>query len=516
VSLLIVRDLAKSYAGAPALSGAALEVRAGEVHALMGENGAGKSTLIKILAGVVAADGGDIAIDGRPVSLTSPADALAAGLRFIHQELSFVPQLSVAENIMLGRDYPRRFGLWVDWDALNRTAAAVLAQLGITHIPPGRRMARLSIGDQMLVKIAAVFGDTGTGGAPARLYVMDEPTAALSAAESERLFAAIARLKAEGAGIIYVSHRIDEVLRIADRLTVLRDGRTVATRAVTGLDRAEIIELMIGRKLTESYPPPLVAAGSDVTLDVEGLSAGPLRDVTFSLHRGEILGIAGLEGQGQSDLIRALMGAEGAVDGLIRLNGKPVDIDRPTNAWDLGFALVPRERRREGLAVGRSVTDNALLPHVEKLTRFGLVMDSGQEERRSAELGADVRLKSTGGRQKVRELSGGNQQKVVFARAIAGQPSVLLLDEPTRGVDVGARYDIYALLRELTAEGLSVLIASSDFPELLGMADRILVLRHGRLDRIVRSAELGLNPQTLIALCYGPSAAPASPESCNP
>ena len=238
--------------------------------------------------------------------------------------------------------------------------------------------------------------------------------------------------------------------------------------------------------------------------------------MTFSLHRGEILGIAGLEGQGQSDLIRALMGAEGAVDGLIRLNGKPVEIDRPTNAWDLGFALVPRERRREGLAVGRSVTDNALLPHVEQLTRCGLVMDSGQEARRSAELGADVRLKSTGGRQKVRELSGGNQQKVVFARAIAGQPSVLLLDEPTRGVDVGARYDIYALLRELTAEGLSVLIASSDFPELLGMADRILVLRHGRLDRIVRSAELGLNPQTLIALCYGPSAAPASPESCNP
>jgi len=506
MTLLSVHDLDKSFAGARALAKASLDVRAGEVHALMGENGAGKSTLIKVLAGVVHTDAGVIEIDGAPVSIDTPADAIRLGFRFIHQELSVVPHLSVAENIFLGQDYPRRWGFMIDWDGLNRAAAEVLAGLGIEHIRPFTKMARLTVGDQMLVKIASAFQDVGR--APARLYVMDEPTAALSAEESQRLFAVIRRLREQGAGIIYVSHRLDEVMELADRLTVLRDGTTVAVRDIAGLKKLEVIELMIGRSLVEGYPPRLAPVGDAVALSVDHLSTDFLDDVSFFVREGEILGLAGLEGSGQSEVIRAIVGADGGHDGAISLSGKPVKIDEPVSAWSKGLAFLPRERRKEGLVASASIAGNVSLPHLDSFLRFGLVLDRKAEAERAVELGAEVKLKAKGPRQKVRELSGGNQQKVVFARAIAGEPEVLLLDEPTRGVDVGARYDIHALLRELTAKGKAVVLASSDLPELVYMADRIVVFRAGRIATTVSTE--GLDQASLSALCFNAPAAPTS------
>lgn len=506
MTLLSVRDLEKSFAGARALAGASLEVRAGEVQALMGENGAGKSTLIKALAGVVHPDAGVIEIDGAAVGIGSPAEALALGLRFIHQELSVVPHLSVAENIFLGQPYPRRFGFMIDWDGLNRAAAEVLAGLGVDHIAAWRKMARLSVGDQMLVKIASAFQDVGR--APARLYVMDEPTAALSAEESQRLFTVIRRLRDRGAGIIYVSHRLDEVMELADRVTVLRDGATVAVREIKGLKKLEVIELMIGRSLVESYPPRLQPVSGEVALSVEHLSTDRLRDVSFFVRKGEILGLAGLEGAGQSEVIRAIVGADGGHDGAVSLSGKPVKIDEPVSAWEKGFAFLPRERRKEGLVASASIAGNVSLPHLDSLVRFGLVLDRAAEAEQAERLGAEVKLKAKGPRQKVRELSGGNQQKVVFARAMAGDPDVLLLDEPTRGVDVGARYDIHALLRELTAKSKAVLLASSDLPELVYMADRVVVFRDGEVASIVSTE--GLDQAGLAALCFNAPAAPTS------
>ncbi len=509
MTLLLIRDLKKSFAGAPALSGAGLEVRAGEVHALMGENGAGKSTLIKVLAGVVKPDSGTIEIDGAPVIIGSPADALRLGLRFIHQELSVVPHLSVAENIFLGREYPRRWRFMIDWDGLNRAAAAVLEGLGVSHIHPARKMARLSVGDQMLVKIAAAFQDAAIeDGVPARLYVMDEPTAALSAEESRRLFAVIRRLRAAGAGIIYVSHRLDEVMELADRLTVLRDGATVATRDIVGLKKLEVIELMIGRRFADGYPPRLGPVSDEVALSVEHLSTAYLQDVSFEVKKGEILGLAGLEGAGQSEVIRAIVGADGGHDGAVSLAGRPVRIEEPVSAWEKGLAFLPRERRQEGVVSSASIAGNVSLPHLDELVRFGLVLDRAAEAEQAVELGLKVRLKAKGPRQKVRELSGGNQQKVVFARVIAGKPEVLLLDEPTRGVDVGARYDIHALLRELTAEGKAVVLASSDLPELVYMADRVIVFRDGKVATAVSTE--GLDQAGLAALCFGTPTVPSA------
>ncbi len=509
MTLLSIHDLEKRFAGARALGGARLEVRAGEVHALMGENGAGKSTLIKILAGVVEPDAGTIEIEGAPVRIGSPAEALRLGLRFIHQELSVVPHLSVAENIFLGREYPRRWRVMIDWDGLNRAAAAVLADLGVSHIHPARKMARLSVGDQMLVKIAAAFQDASIdGGAPARLYVMDEPTAALSAEESQRLFAVIRRLRDEGAGIIYVSHRLDEVMELADRLTVLRDGSTVATRDVAGLQKLEVIELMIGRRFAEGYPPRLAPVQDDIALSVEHLSTAYLQDISFEVRKGEILGLAGLEGAGQSEVIRAIVGADGGHDGAVILAGRPVRIEEPVSAWEKGLAFLPRERRQEGLVSSASIAGNVSLPHLDDFVRFGLVLDRAAEAEQAVELGRKVKLKAKGPKQKVRELSGGNQQKVVFARVIAGQPEVLLLDEPTRGVDVGARYDIHALLRELTAEGKAVVLASSDLPELVYMADRVIVFRDGKVATTVSTE--GLDQAGLAALCFGAPAAPSA------
>jgi ribose transport system ATP-binding protein len=499
MSLLALENVSKAYSGVPALRSVAFSVAAGEIHALMGENGAGKSTLIKILAGVLRPDSADIAIDGRRVAIDSPNAALAHGLRFIHQELNVVATLSVAENIFLGRRYPRRLGGLIDWDRLNAEARQVLARLAISHLDPRLRMARLSVGDQMLVCISAAFLDSP--GAAVRAYVMDEPTAALTGVEAERLFAVLSEIRQSGRSVIYVSHRLDEVMRICDRVTVLRDGAVVATKAIDVTSQDEIIRMMIGRQFKEAYPRARARVAGDVVLTVRGLEGGNLDPVSFELRRGEIVGVAGLAGAGQSNVLRLLVGADKLRRGRIQIGAREGRPRGPAEAWKKGFAYVPRERRSEGLVLSRAIYENITLPHLKRFSRGGFFLARGRERRFADERGREVRLKARNPRQLCYELSGGNQQKVVFAKALSERPAVLVLDEPTRGVDVGAKFDIYSLIRELSGEGMAVLMASSDFPELLGLCDRIIVMVGGAISRVLDTDRL--SEEALLNHCYG-------------
>jgi ABC-type sugar transport system ATPase subunit len=496
VVLLAITGLAKAYGGAVALRKASLSLDVGEVLALVGENGAGKSTLIRILAGAAAADAGEIRFGDRVAAPRNPAEAHRLGLRFIHQELNVVPGLSVAENILLGRAYPNRFGL-INWRALHDRARAALATLGVGHIAPQAIVSRLPVGDRMLVKIASAFLEDA--GEPARLFVMDEPTAALNGEECERLFQVIAALRGRGCGVLYVSHRLDEVLAIADRIVVLRDGQTAATLDPKSTTKGQLIAAMTGGRSHESAGAADETTDPRVILSIEGLSGEGLRDVAFDIRRGEILGVAGLAGARADRLTPALVGGAGRV----RLDGALITLKGPADAWAKGIALVPRERRAEGLLLMQDVARNVSLPHLSSLNLWRWFLSQGRERTIAVETGERVRLKARGPQQKVRTLSGGNQQKVMFARAVAGPLRVLLLDEPTRGVDVGAKFDIYALLRELAVVGIGVLMVSSDQEELLHICSRIIVMRDGELAATVPTA--ALTPQKLLALCYGDS-----------
>ena len=498
MTLLALDDVTKIYAGTPALERAHLHVTAGSVHALMGENGAGKSTLIKILAGLERPDSMSIRLEGEPVKLESPADAYALGFRFIHQELNVVPELGVAENIALGYPFPRRFGFALDWRRLHRLARQALDGLGVDHIRPETPMAQLSTGDQMLVRIAAAL--YGTSRAPARLYVMDEPTAALSGAEPEKLFAAIARLRDSGASVLYVSHRIEEVMRICDQVTVLRDGSHVMTGPIEQTSRDQIIAAMTGREVTNAWPPRTRPCGPEGFVQCTNLTSRELSGISFSMARGEIVGVTGLAGMGQGALLQALLGAAPLRNGSLVLNGRPRPIRNPARAWDSAIAYIPGERRLQGLMPRRDIAENISLPHLSRLGRLPGLVSRKRQEALAADLGRQVRLKSTGPCQPADQLSGGNQQKILFARAIGGNPELLLLDEPTRGVDVGARFDIYSLIRSMSDKGTCTLLASSDLPELLGMCDRIMILHRGTLVRIMEAQ--GLDAAGLLALIY--------------
>ena len=499
MTLLSLEHVSKAYAGVPALRDATLSIAAGEIHALMGENGAGKSTLIKILAGVVAPDSASIRIDGREVGIDGPATAYRLGFRFIHQELNVVPALSVAENIFLGRAYPLRAGVLVDWTRLNRVAGEALGKLGIGHIDPKERMARLSLGDQMLVRISSAF--LSEAGAPARLYVMDEPTAALTREESGRLFAVLREIRASGNSVLYVSHRLDEVMALCDKATVLRDGRTVDTGSIADITHDDLVALMIGRRVEEAYPRAIAAPSSEIALEAEGLAGGGLAPLSFSVRKGEILGIAGLSGSGQRDLLRLLFGDLPVKAGSLRLDGRPYKPRSPAASWSGGVAYVPRERRSEGLVVSRPIYQNITLPHLGVQSLGGTWLTPRRERRFATQMGNDVKLRAVGPNQRALELSGGNQQKVVFAKALSGAPRLLLLDEPTRGVDIGAKFDIYSIIRDMAAKGMAVILVSSDLAELLGMCDRIAVMRDGAITEIADAA--GLEEDDLLNRCYG-------------
>ena len=467
-------DVTKRFPGVVALSGVSFDVHAGSCHAVCGENGAGKSTLGKLLAGIHAPDEGEIHVDGRPVRFTGPRDALAAGVAMVHQELAFCENLSVAENLCLGH-LPRR-GPFVDRAALRAQAHALLAAVGAS-IDPDRPIASLGIAEQQLVQIAAAVG------AGARVIVFDEPTSSLGAGESERLFALVGDLRARGVAILYVSHRMPEIYRLCDTITVLRDGRHVDTQPAAVLDEAALVRRMIGRPLEQYYPAHVQAAPGPERLRVEGLTLpGVFEHVSFTVRAGEVLGLAGLVGAGRSEVAAALFGlAPGAARprGTIHVNGKPVTIRRPQDAIAHGIGFVPEDRKRQGLVLSMRTRENVSLPTLSRLARLGWV-DRGAERRTVGTYFDRLAVKATQETETV-ALSGGNQQKLVLAKWLAAGGDILVLDEPTAGVDVGAKAEIHAWVDRLAAEGKAVLLISSELPELLNLSTRIVVLRAGRI-----------------------------------
>ena len=468
---LRMKGIRKSFPGVVALDGVSLEVRQGEVHVLLGENGAGKSTLMKILSGAIRSDAGEIELLGQPVQIQGPAHAQALGVRIIYQEFNLVPQLSAAENILLGREPTIGLGI-VDRERLRKEAARRLDELGI-RIDPDRPVAELGVAHQQMVEVARALDGQ------ARVLVMDEPTSALTASEIDALFAAIQGLTAGGVAVIYISHRLEEVERIGRRVTVLRDGRNVATHTVGQVSLAELIRLMANRELKEHFPKRRVARGEEL-LRVEGLRGGVLQDVAFSVHRGEVVGLAGLLGAGRTEVARAISGADPIPAGRVTIRGKAVCHRAPRDAIRSGLGFLPEDRKTQGLVLARSVKENLALPSVSRLSPFGW-MNAEAESSLASRAVQDLRIRTPGLDQRVVLLSGGNQQKVVLGKWLAADVDILVMDEPTRGIDVAAKVEIYEEMNRLTARGAGILMISSELLEVLGMSDRILVMRQGRI-----------------------------------
>ncbi len=475
-----VRAVTKRFPGVTALEDVSLDVARGEVRAIVGENGAGKSTLMKLLAGVISDYEGELLVHGRPVRFAGTREAEQAGVSMIHQELNLVDALSVADNIFLGRE-PRRGGLFVDQPAMNRDAAALLAELEC-QVSPERPVGTCRIGDQQLVEIAKAISLS------AEILIMDEPTSALTEHEVARLERVIARLRARGVTILYISHKLDEVFRLADRITVLRDGRLVETLERSRSTPQEIAHRMVGREIESvdlgepRQPGAVVLQVRDLSLAWPGhVRRWRLREINFDLRRGEVLGLAGLMGAGRTELLECLFGAaQPRPSGQIVLEGRPVNFRHPADARAAGVALVTEDRKRLGLFPHLSVLGNVTLCQLQAMTRAGLVRPA-EERRQGAQAIQRVGVKSAGLTGRITSLSGGNQQKALVARWLLIEPRVLLLDDPTRGVDVGAKAELYRLIDQLCRQGLGVIVTSSELPELLTLCDRILVLAEGRI-----------------------------------
>ncbi|MFL5727629.1 MAG: sugar ABC transporter ATP-binding protein [Chloroflexota bacterium] len=466
-----LRGISKSFGATQALSDVTLELRAGEVHALVGENGAGKSTLVKILAGIHTPDAGTIELAAEPTVIHGPAHARELGIAVVHQEPRLFPDLSVAENVYLAHAPTAPIGM-VDWGATRREARVLFDTLDV-RFNVDAPVRGLSMADQQLIEIAKALS------VEAKVLILDEPTASLSAHEVERLFTIVRSLRDRGVAVLFVSHRLGEVFDLCDRATVLRDGRHVVTTATMELTTADLIRHMVGRHV--SLFPKVDAAVGDVLLEVEGLSrAGEFEDVTFSVRAGEIVGMAGLVGAGRSEVARVLFGIDRRDAGHVRIAGKAVDFASPSQAMDAGVAYLPEDRHQEGLVLDFSIAENVTLPILPRLFPRLLVRRSA-ERAVAAEYTEQFRVRMTGVDQLVGSLSGGNQQKVVLAKWLASKPSVLILDEPTRGIDIGAKVEVHRLIADLAASGLAIILISSDLPEVLAMSDRILVLHEGRL-----------------------------------
>ena len=467
---LLMRGVVKAFGPVQALGGVDLEVRAGEVHALLGENGAGKSTLMKVLSGAYRPDGGELVLEGRPYAPRGPQEARARGVAMIYQELALALDLTVEENIVLGAE--PRSGPAVDRAARRALAERALARLGEGAPAPDARVAELGPGPRQLVEIARALASE------ARVIVFDEPTSSLSRRDAEHLFAVVERLRDEGTSVIWIGHFLEEIQRVADRWTVLRDGSTVGTGDVAGTDPSTWVTLMAGRAVEEFFPPREAAPG-EALLELDALAGVPTPDsASLTLRRGEILGLAGLVGAGRTELLRALFGLDAVCSGRVRLGGADLGTGTPAQRIDQGFGLASEDRKAEGLALERSIAFNLTLSR--PVAARGVLRpaeERGAVERWIASLGVRCR----DGAQSIGELSGGNQQKVALARLLHQDADVLLLDEPTRGVDVGAKVEIYRLLGELAAQGKALLVVSSYFPELLGICDRIAVMHRGRL-----------------------------------
>ncbi|AEF48078.1 Monosaccharide-transporting ATPase [Serratia sp. AS12] len=470
--LLQLKGIDKAFPGVKALSGAALSVYPGKVMALVGENGAGKSTMMKVLTGIYNKDAGSQYFLGKEVAFNGPKDSQEAGIGIIHQELNLIPQLTIAENIFLGREFVNRFGR-IDWKRMYAEADKLLARLNLSY-SSHRLVGELSIGDQQMVEIAKVLSFES------KVIIMDEPTDALTDTETASLFKVINELKAEGRGIVYISHRLKEIFEICDDVTVFRDGQFIAERPVSELQEDLLIEMMVGRKLEEQYPRLNLPRG-EKRLEVSQVSGPGVHDVSFTLYRGEILGVAGLMGAGRTELMKILYGAAPRKAGTVSLDGHEVVTRSPQDGLANGIVYISEDRKRDGLVLGMSVKENMSLTALRYFSRAGGSLKQADERQAVGDFIRLFNIKTPSMEQPIGLLSGGNQQKVAIARGLMTRPKVLILDEPTRGVDVGAKKEIYQLINQFKQEGLSIILVSSEMPEVLGMSDRILVMHEGHL-----------------------------------
>ncbi|CDX13744.1 fused D-ribose transporter subunits of ABC superfamily: ATP-binding components [Mesorhizobium plurifarium] len=492
---LDMRGISKTFPGVKALSNVNFAVKFGTVHAVVGENGAGKSTLMKVLNGSYAPTSGTIKVGGNEVRMRKPADAQALGIRMVHQEINLVPDLTVAENVYLGR-MPGKW-TWLRKGEMIRKAAAVLKELGAA-INPRERLGNLSISQQQLVEIAKAYA------AQPRIIVLDEPTSSLSEHETAALFRILRKMRGEGIAIIYISHRLKEVLEIADEVTVLRDGSMIETRPIEGITAAEMIRLMVGREVSNVFPKSPAEIGASV-LRVERIGDGAsFRDVSFDVRAGEILGLTGLVGAGRTEVARAVFGLSRLVEGSVSVNGRKVVINSPSEAVRAGISYVPEDRKGDGIVPGMSVRENISLPILRRLTSFGRIRRSADRSL-SAIYVKQFSISPPDGERRINLLSGGNQQKAVIAKWLAAKPAVLILDEPTRGVDVGAKAEIHHIIGQLVADGMAVVMISSELPEILGVCDRVVVMRDGRASAPLTRAEL--SEERIMALATGEEAA---------
>jgi ribose transport system ATP-binding protein len=486
MTLIQAQQVSKRFGGVVALDHAEFSCAAGEIHALLGENGAGKSTLVKILSGVFPPDSGAVQFNGQPVAFGGPADAARLGVVPVFQELSLIPDLTVAQNIFLGNEPRSRWGL-IDMAALNRRAAELLGQLGFGHIDPLALARELVLAERQLVEIAKAVAKNP------QVLILDEGTSALGAGEVEQVFAILRRLRDQGRAVVYISHRMEEIESICDSATVFRDGRHVATFQMGSKSHDEIVQMMIGRTLVEVFPPrPPRPPAPEPLLEARGLSwEQRLKDVNFTLHAGEILGLSGLEGQGQGALLFALFGAYAGVRGELRMAGQPVRIHSPRDAMraGIGMALVPEDRKTQGLILPMTVRDNLTLPTLGVDARLGMLSPAA-ELGRARTMVQRLAIKAATTETPVRHLSGGNQQKVAIAKWLLGNARVYLLHDPTRGIDVGTKQEIYALMRSLADSGIGLVFFSTDLSEIVNMCDRALVMYEGQVVKELAGAEL--------------------------
>jgi ABC-type sugar transport system ATPase subunit len=507
-ALLHMQDVSKSFPGVQALDAVTLEVARGEILGLIGENGAGKSTLMKILSGVYAMDSGTIYMDGRPVHIHNPHQGQQLGISIIYQEFNLMPNLSVMENIFVGREFGR-YGL-IDRATLRRQTQVLLDRLGV-HLSPDSIVRDLSVAEQQMVEIAKALS------LQVRVIIMDEPTSALSETEVKHLLAIMRDLKRDGIGVIFISHRLEEVLSICDRVTVLRDGKNVGSIDAREASHDLLIRMMVGRSRNELFhneerfsagvANQAAAVAQDVVLEVRGLTrrgtaldaaATVLDGVSFDLRRGEILGLAGLVGAGRTETARAIFGADPYDSGEIYINGRRVAIDSPIDAIQHGIGFVPEDRKEQGLVLGLTVRENVALPNLDNMSRFGFVRFA-QEAQRVKEYVQALQIRTPSLDQRVLNLSGGNQQKVVISKWLMLQPSILIMDEPTRGIDVGAKAEIYRLMNQLVESGVSIIMISSELPEVLAMSDRVVCMARGRVTGILTHAEA--TPELVMRYC---------------
>jgi rhamnose transport system ATP-binding protein len=476
-ALLKLDAITKSFQAVRALRGVSLTVEAGEVHAILGENGAGKSTLIKVITGAHQPDGGEVWFNGKKAGHLSPARARELGVAAIYQQPALFPDLTVAENIAMGLEKPSPFRR-VRWNERNRRARELLQSVG-AEIQADTEVRQLSMPQQQLVEIARALG------AGARILIMDEPTASLTSKEVELLFSVIREMRRRGVSVIYISHRLDEIFSIADRMTVLRDGQSVATHWVGEINEAGLIRLMVGREVSAIYPPALNTPGATVlSLKNLGCAAAGVHDVSMDVRAGEVLGLAGLVGAGRTELARVLFGITPADSGQVELNGKTIRIDSPRDAIGLGIAYLPEDRRRHGIVPEMSVASNATLAILNRFFPGGWLRPEAEDDL-ARKFISDLSIKVSSPSAPASSLSGGNQQKVALSRWLAAEPKVLILDEPTQGVDIGAKAEIHKIIRQLAARGMAVIMISSDLPEVLGMSARIAVMRQGGIAAIL-------------------------------